>query len=284
VPLLRSGDAVTGWAALAWHGGRWFDGLDAAGEALAVPLVVEHYVATQNGFLISQEYLREGHLEVVDGLPVTTAARSVCFEMRHADTLERAVVAMDMAAYSDLVSIEEAWGHNNTLWTWTGVPQSRKAIAMAAENSWSPQETIMRCVWERRVGRRPLCNVPVFDRSGRHVGTPDLLDQEAGVVGEYDGSLHLLGTQRARDLRREGEFRALGLEYVTMVGGDRSDGYGSFLRRLATAYENARWAAEAKRAWTLALPSWWIDTSTVAARRALDPILRDRLLRYRRAA
>jgi hypothetical protein len=283
-PLLRPGDAVTGWAALAWCGGRWFDGRDAGGDELPVPLAVEHFVATQPGFHISQEFLRPGHVEVVEGLPVTVAPRSVCFEMRYADTLDQAVVAMDMAAYSDLVSIEEAWTHNNTLWTWTGVPLSRKALALAAENSWSPQETIMRCVWVRHVGRRPQCNVPVFDRSGRHVGTPDLIDPEAGVVGEYDGSLHLAGTQRARDLRREGELRALGLEYVTMVAGDHPDGYGSFRRRLATAYANARWAAEAGRPWTLEQPSWWVDTSTVAARRALDPLLRDRLLRYRRAA
>ena len=38
---------------------------------------------------------------------------------------------------------------------------------------------------------RPLCNVPVFDRFGQHIGTPDLLDPVAGVVGEYDGALHL---------------------------------------------------------------------------------------------
>jgi hypothetical protein len=133
---------------------------------------------------------------VVDGLAVTIAARSVCDEARHADTLEDAVAAIDMAAYSDLVSLDEVWGHNLTLWTWTGVPQSRKAIGLADENSWSPQESYMRCVWVRRAGLpRPLSNTPIFDRWGRHVATPDLLDPAAGVVGEYDGELHLVGAQ-----------------------------------------------------------------------------------------
>ncbi|MGH3347587.1 MAG: hypothetical protein ACRDO4_11450 [Nocardioides sp.] len=252
---------------------------------MPVPLAAQHWVANQPGFRVSQEYLRPGHVEIVDGLPVTIAPRSVCFEMRHAATLEEAVVAMDMAAFSDLVSIEEAWRHNDTLWTWYGVPLSRKAIALADENSWSPQEVNMRLVWTIRAERpRPLCNVPVFDRFGRHVGTPDLLDPIAGVAGEYDGPLHLVGSQRAQDLRREGAFRALGLEYVTMVGGDRADGYRSFLLRLATAYEHAAYAAEGARPWTVVPPRWWIDTTTVAARRALDPATRDRLLRHRRAA
>ena len=143
----------------------------------------------------------------------------------------------------------------------------------------------MRRVWTVVAGRpRPLCNVPVFDRHGRHVATPDLLDPVAGVVGEYEGSVHLVGSHRARDVRREGELRALGLEVVTMVAADRLDGYRSFLERLDAAYANARFAGELGRPWSLVPPRWWIDTTTVEARRNLDPDQRARLLRYRRAA
>ncbi len=56
----------------------------------------------------------------------------------------------------------------------------------------------MRMIWVVDAGLpRPLCNMPIFDRHGRHIGTPDLLDPVAGVVGEYDGALHLAGEQRA---------------------------------------------------------------------------------------
>lgn len=112
----------------------------------------------------------------------------------------------------------------------------------------------------------------------------DLLDPVAGVLGQYDGAVHLLGAQRARDVRLEGEYRSLGLEVVTMVASDHVDDHRSFLVRLDTAYGNARFAAEADRDWTIRPPRWWIDTSTVEARRNLDARTASRLLRYRRAA
>ena len=189
-----------------------------------------------------------------------------------------------MAAYSDLVSVVEAWAYNGTLWTWTGVPQSRNAIAHAEENSWSPQETVMRLVWRRWEPRPLLCNVPVFDRAGRHLATPDLLDPEGGVMGEYDGEQHLLGSQRARDVRRESAIRAAGLEYVTMLAADHVDHYASFLMRLESTYARSRFDAESDRAWTITPPPWWVDTTTVAARRGLDPLLRSRLLKHRHVA
>jgi hypothetical protein len=44
-----------------------------------------------------------------------------------------------------------------------------------------------------------LVNRPVFDQHGHHVATPDLLDVEAGVVGEYDGAMHRGRARHARD-------------------------------------------------------------------------------------
>ena len=102
----------------------------------------------------------------------------------------------------------------------------------------------------------PLCNVPVFDRSGRHIGTPDLLDEEAGVVGEYDGSLHLQGSQRARDVGREEAFRSVGLEYFTVVAGDLAD-ERLVVARIRTSRRRALFLPASERRWTLTPPPWW---------------------------
>ena len=274
---------VTGWAMLRWSGARWFSGLGPAGMSRDVTIAtVVHNVRPQSGIAVCREKIEPADLTMVEGLRVTTAVRSLCFEMRYAPSLLAAVTALDMAAYDDLVSIEELTTYALAHPAWTGIPQCRDATPHADENAWSPTEVEMRWLWTMVANHpRPLCNRPVFDVSGRHVGTPDLIDPMAGVVGEYEGALHLTGRRRARDLDREAAFRSLGLEYVTMVARDRRD-HGAFVERLRGAYDRARFEPERSRRWTLDPPPWWTPTATVAQRRRLDQVQRDRLLGYRR--
>src|SRR6478735_7166969 len=221
--LLPRYGGVTGWAALRWWGRRWFDRSGQGSALPAVPLATGGLrIRPQEGVAICEEKLDPRDLTCFDGLRVTSPVRAVCFAMRYARSVREAVAILDMAAYTDLVSIDELTAYALEHPAWTGIPQCRDAIPYADENTWSPTEADMRWTWTVEAGRpRPLCNCPVFDRSGRHVGTPDLLDPVAGVVGEYAGSLHLVGRQRSSDLQHEEDYRALGLEFVTMVAADR---------------------------------------------------------------
>ncbi|WP_243061212.1 hypothetical protein [Nocardioides sp. SR21] len=279
--------AVTGWAALAWMGGTWFDGTPwGGGPTRPVDLVIgnNRLIRPQRGIATSEERLLERDVIVVDGLRVTIPARSVCFAMRYARDVWDAVTTLDMACFSDVVSIDEAAAYANTIPGWTGIPLCRdEALALAVENSWSPREPALRRAWRAAMGRVPLrCNVPVFGPGGVHLGTPDLIDPVAGVVGEYDGDLHLVRDRRDRDETRDHEFRAHGLVDVTMLAGDVSSPE-PFRRRLTWAYERAAELPPARRRWTLEPPDWWIDTTTVAARRALSESQRQRLLAHRAA-
>lgn len=238
-------------------------------------------VRSQPGIAISHEQLRPSDLVVVDGLPVTIAERSVLFEMRYAPSVARAVVVADMAMHSDLVSHDQLSAYAGTLGTWTGIPQAREALAFARENSWSPQETRLRLLWVQLAGQRePLCNPPVFDMSGRHVGTPDLLDPVAGVAGEYEGVVHLHRRQRGMDVRREQAFKDVGLECFPVVAEDWADEH-RIAARIRSAYARAAARPVSERAWTLEQPAWWTATDTVDRRRALSATEKDRLLRHR---
>ncbi|GAB3772856.1 hypothetical protein FB382_002765 [Nocardioides ginsengisegetis] len=275
--------AVTGWAALHWLGGAWFDGSRGVnGRRPVVVATAGRTVRERPGIAISEERLDPRDVVCVDGLRVTTAVRSACFEMRYAPSDRAAAVVLSMAAYSDLVSIAEMAAYAAAHSGWTGIPRCRWALGHAVENAWSPPEVLMGLAWQLDAGHpRPLFNVPVFDREGRHIGTPDLIDPEAGVTGEYAGELHLEGQQRAVDLRREADFRRVGLEPVTMVGSDLGDS-SFFVHRLDDAYRRARHVPAAKREWTLELPHWWVPTHTVEQRRALDVEQRRLWLRHRR--
>jgi hypothetical protein len=282
--VLPSYGGVTGWAGLRWLGAIWFDGYAGDGSTMRPVCLATagDDIREQPGIQVSAERLAPRELLVQDGLRITDAIRSVTFEMRYARSVPAAVVAADMAMQADLVSTDELAAHALAHPGWTGAPQCREALALTNENNWSPQETLrLRLVWVLNTGLPPpLCNVPIFDRAGRHIGTPDILDEEAGVAGEYDGSFHLQGAQRARDVRREEAFRSVGLEYFTVLAADAGDGAG-VVRRMQSTRARARFSATAARAWTIEKPAWWIPTETVEQRRALTADQRRRLLRNR---
>lgn len=272
---------VTGWAGLSWMEGRWFDGSDGRPVALAIG---GGNLRPDPRRVLSKERLAPDELIVHDGLSLTHPVRSVCFEMRCAQSVQAAVLTLEMAAYSDLVSVQECREYVDAhLAGWTGVQRCRDAFHWANENVWSPMEHEMRFTWMAATGRTQLlCNPPVFDLDGNLIGTPDLFDPQLGVPGEYEGALHLAGSRRADDLAREERFRRHGLHAVTMVNADRTRP-GGFLERLRSAYARAEQAPASERRWTLQKPAWWTPTETVADRRALTEADRARLLAHRAA-
>ena len=280
--VLRPGGAVTGWAALHWAGADYFDGARADRSLLDVPLAVgNHAIRPQPGLRITAERLPPRDLMDVDGLPLTRHVRSVGFEMRFAPSLVAAVRVLDMAAAADLVSLAEMSTYaREELSGWTGVGRLRRAIGWADENCWSPMESEMRLLWTARLRLRPVSNHPVFDRDGRFIATPDLLDVEAGLFGEYDGDVHLDRKRRSSDIDREAALRRLGLEGVTMIATDRRD-LGPYLQRVREARSRARFLPPEQRPWTIEPPPWWTPTVTVEQRRALEEWQKDRFLRRR---
>jgi hypothetical protein len=279
--VLPAYGAVTGWAALRWLGGTWFDGVDLQESRPVTLALMDSSVRAQAGIEISEERLDPSQIVAHTGIRITCATYALLFEIRHAATDVEALVAADMAAYSDLVSRPELAVLVSQCAGWFGIGRGRTVVDLMEENAWSPAEVRMRAVWTSDAGLpRPLANRPVFDSHGNHVGTPDLLDPVAGVAGEYDSELHLDRARRRRDVEREERYRAVGLEPVVMVTGDLTD-TGPFIGRLHAAYARAGRIAHDDRRWTSEHPSWWTPTETVAQRRALGEAQRATWLSHR---
>ena len=261
---------------------RWFDGRAPDGQTLLpIPVALgdRRTIARRPGVVRSEDWLFDDDIIDCDGLPVTCPARSITFETRRARSLVRAVQTIDLALAGDAIHPDELGDYLERLVGRRGVGRTRAAAGLADENVWSPQETSMRVEWRQRYpSRMLLTNRPIFDRTGRHLITPDLLDEQAGVAGEYDGAIHLEDVPRRRDLDRDALYRDLGLELVTMMSTDRSD-TAHFLTRLDGAYRRAAQRRGRPRVWTIEQPSWWVDTSTVAQRRALTAEQREIWLR-----
>lgn len=275
------GALVTGWAALHWQGVRYLDGRDASGSRLPVPLAVgdRRFVVSRVGVEVGFDWLFEDDACELDGLPVTSPARSVVRAIRGARTLVAAVQVVDMATVDDVVDLHEMWQYAGRLRGRPGIVRVREALTAADENTWSPMETVARLHWTSCGLPRPLSNRPIFDADGRHLATPDLVDEEHGVVGEYDGRVHDGEGRRRRDYEVEERYRDLGLELVRLNSG-RSGDLGALRQRLRAAYARAS-SRRRRPGWTLEPPAWWVDTSTVAARRRLDVHERARWLRWR---
>jgi hypothetical protein len=115
----------------------------------------------------------------------------------------------------------------------------------------------MRLIWTLRAGLpRPLVNREVFTLSGKLLGVADLLDLEAGVVGEYDGGDHAGARRRSGDTHREGGLRDHGLEVFRVTGFDLRD-HEAVVRRMLAARRRARWEPPQQRAWTIVPPPGW---------------------------
>lgn len=245
--------AVTGWAALRLAGAAYFDGLDPKDlSCLAVPLVVgSGQLRHAAGIHVMRDRLDQGEIIMRAGVPCTTIERATFDAMRHAAHVRAATVVMDMVAAVELTSVRRMQSFVEQRTGRRGVPRVRRALMLADEDSRSPKETEMRLVWMLDAGfPRPLSNRAVLDRRGRLLGVADLLDPEAGVVGEYDGGDHADKRRRRRDARREDAFREVGLEPFKVVTGDLDD-TDLVVGRMTRARSRALWLPPSECRWTL---------------------------------
>lgn len=262
---LPSDGGLTAWAALRWRGGAYFDGLGDGGRTvLPVPLLLgNRNLRPDPRVRLSREQFPPWELEVVAGIPCAVSARALYDEARWAPSGRRAVVAVDMAVAAGLLSLDEFRAYVESRPAWTGVYQARFAADHAIEESRSPQESLLRLVWVLDAGfPEPLCNRAVFSLDGRLLGCPDLLDTEAGVIGEYDGADHLREDRRSRDRTREERFRDHGLEYFSVVRGElgRRD---LVINRMVAARRRALFLPPEGRRWTLDVPAWFRERRAI---------------------
>jgi hypothetical protein len=258
--LLPSFGAVTGWASCRLRRAAFFDGLLPDGPTqIPVPLLIGPLgqLRPHEGVRLSRERLLHSEIVVVHGIRCARLDRALFDEMRRVEDLREAVVAMDMMAAAELLSLRQMRDYVLEHPGWTGVPGVREALDLASEHSRSPNETRLRLIWQLDAGLPPpLINQPVFTRAGRLIGYPDLFDPVAGVVGEYDGAEHRRAARHSKDVAREEDFRRAGLEYFKVTGPDLRN-VSLIVSRMHSTRSRALWLPPERRAWTLDLPDGW---------------------------
>jgi hypothetical protein len=268
---LPRGGAVTGWGAGALLGATYLDGLAPDGVTrLPVPLALgaAGNIRRSDEVVLLRDELPPDEIIVLHGIPCVIPERAAFDGMRLAPNHTEAVVHMDMLAYGEITSIRRTQAYVDARGAGRkGATRVRAALADAREDSWSPNETRMRMPWLHEACLpEPLLNAAVFDRRGRFLGRPDLLDVESGLVGEFDGADHRGALRHSRDVGREERLRRHGLEICRVTGPDLLVP-GLVRSRILSARSRAKWLDEPDRLWTTTPPRGW----------ASDPSLDQRL-------
>jgi hypothetical protein len=215
--LLPDHGAVGGWAALRVLGVKVLEG--DRGPHLS-PQDVLLCVGTRGGIRVRPGYaLSRWALPQEDvlehrGIPVTIAERS-CVEIMCREGVEEGLVAADAACAAGITSVDRLASYVEAHPRRPGIGRARLATGLVDPRSASMPETRLRFVWVVQAGlARPLVNRVVTDPSGFVAGAADLLDIEAGLVGEYDGAHHRELRQHTADNVREEGFERLNLTVV----------------------------------------------------------------------
>ena len=244
---LRGGAMVTGWAALRLTGAAWFDGLAADGRTpLPVPVLLPHTARIRSAGVVvtrTRQVLPEPVVRF--GVPCVPAELALVHELRRATSARRAGVAVDMALAARVVDLDRL---QEVATAQRRLPAAAAyALDRACAECRSPKESEMLQVWEAGLGfPRPLMNRQVLDLSGRVIAVVDLLEEQSGTYGEYNGGAHRSRARQRRDEARADALRNLGLEGFVLVAGDSEP---VWRERMTAARGRALWLPPAERRW-----------------------------------
>lgn len=214
--LAPVGTVVTGWAAALLHGVRDAGPTMQRPAGAPIQLCLDRQDNRRpRGFETLRVTLDATDVQVVDGVLVTTPARTAYDMVRFSLSLPAAVAVLD-AFRSELsrvpVELDALTGLEEPRPRGRGHPLLRAAMALSSTRSRSFPESRLRVRAQTVLGLGPeqlLVNWVLLDPGRWEL---DLLDVTSGLVVEYDSVHHADTAQRETDARKDLEIRDRGLD------------------------------------------------------------------------
>jgi hypothetical protein len=244
-----------GWAALRWLGVDALDGRTGPAGATLLPITVctgpVGRLRARRGLVVDRSTLMDVDVVEHNGVLVTTAERS-CLDVMRGFGAEEGLVAADATVRAGLTTPERLAATLTRMSGLKGVPQARVAVSLVDGRAESGPESRLRYVWVVEAGLPvPLVNPVVLDLAGRFVARADLVDPEAGTVGEYDGSQHRELAQHTADNVREEDLEGLNLEVTRSTSLDLWPHRRRLVTRLRVAHRRGTQRDHGKDSWIL---------------------------------
>jgi hypothetical protein len=205
---------VAGSTASALHGARWID------AAEPVELIWRNQHAP-GGVLTRNERIANDEIVVVDGIRMTTKARTALDLGRHL-TRDEAVARLDALAHATGIAAQDVEPLLVRYRGSRGARRAREAIALMDAGGTSPKETWLRLLVLDDGLPKPQAQLMVHNGDYYPLAYLDLGWQEYMVAAEYDGDQHRKDRkQYLKDIRRLEMLERLGWIVVRVVAEDR---------------------------------------------------------------
>jgi hypothetical protein len=186
------------------------------------------------GITTWSDAVADDEVQVVDGLPTTTPARTA-LDLARRNPTGKAVAAIDALARATKFPLAEALslagrykGHRN-------IKRARVALNLVDAGAESPRESWLRLLLIRAGYPPPRTQLPVYGRYGELVAVVDMGWEAVKVAVEYEGDHHR--TDRRQFNRDIARLDALSTELGWIViRVTAEDVPGGILRRVAAAW------------------------------------------------
>lgn len=164
--------------------------------------------------LVHRATLRPEDVTTVDGIPVTSVARTLV-DLARSSAQAVAVVALDAALHRGMVSGEELLDVASMCRTWPGARRISGVLSSADGRAESPLETVSRLIMRHLQLPAPDLQCSIMNERGRVIGRTDFYWDRPGVVGEADGELKYAEPDAlVREKRRQEALENAGLIVV----------------------------------------------------------------------
>jgi hypothetical protein len=205
---------VAGLSASAVHGAEWVDA--------AAPLEIIH--SNRNplpGLRVRGDCIEDDEVALIDGVPVTTPARTA-LDLGCLYPTGEAVAAIDALMRATDLKVADVEMLLQRYPARRGIRRARTAVGLADAGAQSPKETWLRLLLMRADLPRPQTQIPVFDEFGGVIGYLDMGWGDVKIAVEYDGEQHRSDRrQYTWDIRRGEMLERLGWIVIRVVAGDR---------------------------------------------------------------
>jgi len=197
-----------------------------------------------SGIVVHTDELGPHEILAIDGIAVTTPARTAFDIGRRTTTRLQAVQRLDAltnATDVKLADVEAIIADHPGV---RGLLRLQRILPLVDGGAESPQETRTRLVLIDAGLPKPQTQIEVFDEYGDFVARVDMGYEELRVGIEYDGPQHWTDpAQRGRDIDRHNALLVLGWTIIRVCAELLRFRQGTFIARVLAAMQAAGWVS-----------------------------------------